>query len=47
MKWEPVIKKALKQSDFVLVCLSVTSINKRGFLQREIKQALEQAEEKL
>jgi hypothetical protein len=31
----------------VLVCLSVTSINKRGFLQREIKQALEQAEEKL
>lgn len=47
MKWEPVIKKALKQSDFVLVCLSATSINKRGFLQREIKQALEQAEEKL
>jgi formylglycine-generating enzyme required for sulfatase activity len=47
MKWEPVIKKALKQSDFVLVCLSANSINKRGFLQREIKQALEQAEEKL
>jgi formylglycine-generating enzyme required for sulfatase activity len=47
MKWEPAIKKALKQSDFVLVCLSATSINKRGFLQREIKQALEQAEEKL
>lgn len=47
MKWEPVIKKALKQSDFVLVCLSATSINKRGFLQREIKQALEQVEEKL
>jgi formylglycine-generating enzyme required for sulfatase activity len=47
MRWEPVIKKALKQSDFVLVCLSATSINKRGFLQREIKQALEQSEEKL
>jgi hypothetical protein len=47
MKWEPIIKKALKQSDFVLVCLSATSINKRGFLRREIKQALEQAEEKL
>jgi formylglycine-generating enzyme required for sulfatase activity len=47
MKWEPIIKKALKQSDFVLVCLSTTSINKRGFLRREIKQALEQAEEKL
>src|SRR5262245_29457675 len=47
MKWGPIIKRALKQSDFVLVCLSTTSINKRGFLQREIKQALEQAEEKL
>jgi formylglycine-generating enzyme required for sulfatase activity len=46
-QWEPVIKRALKQSDFVLVCLSATSINKRGFLRREIKQALEQAEEKL
>lgn len=46
-KWEPAIKKALKESDFVLVCLSSFSINKRGFLQREIKQALEQAEEKL
>jgi formylglycine-generating enzyme required for sulfatase activity len=42
-QWEPVIKRALKQSDFVLVCLSATSINKRGFLRREIKQALEQA----
>lgn len=46
-KWEPVIKQALKRSDFVLVCLSATSINKRGFLQKEIKQALEQADERL
>ncbi len=46
-RWEPIIKQALKRSDFVLVCLSVTSINKRGFLQKEIKQALEQADEKL
>ncbi len=46
-RWEPVIKQALQQSDFVLVCLSATSINKRGFLQKEIKQALEHAEEKL
>ncbi|MDX2032706.1 MAG: SUMF1/EgtB/PvdO family nonheme iron enzyme [Blastocatellia bacterium] len=46
-KWEPVIKAALKQSDFVLVCLSATSINKRGFLQEEIKQALEHARQKL
>jgi hypothetical protein len=46
-QWEPIIKRALKGSHFVLVCLSATSINKRGFLQKEIKQALEQAQEKL
>jgi len=46
-RWEPVIKEALKRSAFVLVCLSETSINKRGFLQKEIKQALEHADEKL
>ncbi len=46
-KWEPVIKQALRRSDFALVCLSATSINKRGFLQKEIKQALEHAQEKL
>ncbi len=47
MKWEPIIKAALKRSDFALVCLSATSINKRGFLQKEIKEALEHAKEKL
>jgi hypothetical protein len=47
MKWEPIIKQALKRSDFALVCLSATSINKRGFLQKEIKEALEHAKEKL
>ncbi len=46
-QWEPIIKRALKGSHFALVCLSTTSINKRGFLQKEIKQALEQAQEKL
>ncbi|MGH9845339.1 MAG: SUMF1/EgtB/PvdO family nonheme iron enzyme [Blastocatellia bacterium] len=46
-RWEPVIKQALERSDFVLVCLSAASINKRGFLQKEIKQALERAQEKL
>lgn len=46
-KWEPIIKHELKRSDFVLVCLSSLSINKRGFLQKEIRQALEQVEEKL
>jgi formylglycine-generating enzyme required for sulfatase activity len=46
-KWEPVINQALKRSDFALVCLSATSINNRGFLQKEIKKALEHADEKL
>ncbi len=46
-RWEPIIKQALKRADFALVCLSATSINKRGFLQKEIKQALEHVEEKL
>ncbi len=46
-KWEPIIEQALKRSDFALVCLSATSINKRGFLQKEIKQALEHAERML
>jgi len=46
-KWEPVIKQALERSDFALVCLSAKSINKRGFLQKEIKKALEHAQEKL
>jgi formylglycine-generating enzyme required for sulfatase activity len=47
MKWGPTIRQALKRADFVLVCMSATSINKRGFLQKEIKQALEHAQEKL
>ncbi len=47
MKWEPIIKAALKRADFVLICLSATSIYKRGFLQKEIKQALEHAQENL
>ena len=44
---ESVIEQALQKSDLVLICLSATSINKRGFLQKEIKQALEHAQEKL
>jgi hypothetical protein len=43
--WRQEISKAVKQSDVVLVCLSKTSINKIGFVQREIKYALDVAEE--
>src|SRR5262245_37296333 len=46
-KWADAIKKAIKKSDFFLACLSETSVDKEGMLQREIKIALDHAEERL
>jgi hypothetical protein len=46
-RWEHSIEKAIKSSDFVLVFLSNKSVNKRGFLQREIREALDLWKEKL
>lgn len=43
--WEPAIKSAVRTSDVVLVCLSSGSVSKAGFLQKEIKLALDAAEE--
>jgi hypothetical protein len=43
--WELEIRKAVKNSDVILVCLSKGSINKRGFVQKEIKYALDVADE--
>jgi hypothetical protein len=40
------IRRAVKQSDIVLVCLSKSSITKEGFVQKEIKIALDIADEK-
>ncbi len=39
-KWELRIEKAIRNSDFFLVCLSQNSVRKRGVFQKEIKQAL-------
>jgi hypothetical protein len=39
-KWKFTIQKAIRRSDFFLVCLSANSVNKRGFPQKEIKDAL-------
>lgn len=39
--WELEIKKAIKSCDFFIACLSSKSVNKRGFVQKELKQALE------
>ena len=40
-RWRSSIQKAIRHSDFFLVCLSANSIDKRGWIQREIKQALD------
>ncbi len=45
-KWEEEIAKAIRESDVVIVCLSEKSINKEGFVQKEIKFALDVADEK-
>ena len=44
--WEVEIRKAVQASDIVLVCLSLRSITKEGFVQKEIKFALDAADEK-
>jgi formylglycine-generating enzyme required for sulfatase activity len=44
-EWEVEIQKAVKTSDVVIVCLSHKAINKSGYVQKEIKFALDKAEE--
>jgi ABC-type polysaccharide/polyol phosphate transport system ATPase subunit len=43
--WELEIAIAVRSSDVVLVCLSNNSINKKGYVQKEIKYALDTADE--
>jgi TIR domain-containing protein len=43
--WEREIKSAVRNSHIVIVCLSKDSTNKRGFVQKEIKYALDIADE--
>jgi formylglycine-generating enzyme required for sulfatase activity len=43
--WQRAIPKAVRDSDVVLVCLSRNSINKAGYVQKEIKFALDVADE--
>lgn len=45
-QWKEVIPKAVRDSDIVLVCLSKTSADKDGYVQKEIKFALDKADEK-
>lgn len=44
--WNLEIRKAVKAAQVVLVCLSKSSVSKEGYLQRELRFALEAAEEK-
>jgi uncharacterized membrane protein len=42
--WEREITRAVQKSDVVVVCLSVASTNKKGFVNKEIKFALDVAD---
>jgi len=44
--WELEIQKAVRNSDTVVVCLSNNSISKEGYIQKEIRFALDVAQEK-
>jgi len=44
--WREEIPKAVRDADVVLVCLSHNSITKEGFVQKEVKFALDVSEEK-
>jgi TIR domain-containing protein/carboxypeptidase family protein len=43
--WHQAIMRAVRDSDVVVVCLSRNSVNKRGYVQKEIKLALDVADE--
>ena len=43
--WDLAIRKAIRESDIVLVCLSKASISKVGYIQREIRHVLDVADE--
>lgn len=45
-EWEIEIPKAIKSSDAIIVCLSKHSITKEGYIQKEIRFALDVADEK-
>lgn len=44
-KWRVIINHVLKKSSYVMVLLSPNSISKRGFVQKELKKALDVVDE--
>lgn len=45
-EWQTEIQRAVRDSDVVIICLSNNSISKSGYVQKEIKYALDIADEK-
>jgi SOS-response transcriptional repressor LexA len=45
-EWDLEIRKAVRESDAVIVCLSSNSVTKAGYVQKEIRFTLDVAEEK-
>lgn len=39
--WDRAIRRALRKADFVVLCMSEASTSKRGYLQRELKMAVD------
>lgn len=46
-RWEPTILEAVRRADFFLALISRRSVTKRGFLQKEIRTALDAWQERL
>lgn len=44
--WRSEIPKAIRDSDVIVICLSKKTITKEGYVQKEIRQALDVADEK-
>src|SRR4051794_3820760 len=44
--WELEIQRALRNADVILICLSAKAVRKEGYVQKEIKIALDIAAEK-
>ncbi len=46
VKWDDKIKEAIKNARFFLACISTNSIEKSGYIQRELRMALNELEQK-
>lgn len=44
--WNYEIEQAVEQADVILVCLTKNSVNKEGYIQRELRKVLDLADEK-